>query len=359
MADIIEHEGIARVGEIYHVDIDKVAIVQGHNPRTNFGDEEDGTLMQDILKQGILTPIMLHLEDGKLNLIDGERRLRAAYEARKIKPEIGIVPAQIKTGPLTELEKMQLAFSANKHKKLKPSEVGKNIQKFLNLGMNQTEMAEFLGKSGAWVSKMKRASACIADVLNAMDDGKITLDQMCAISKFGGEEQVGKLKEYVAERAERREAQYSSRSETMAEKRTGKGGKTDKPIDLPTVTDSMRDDELGMDDLDRRIKASFGDQAESLVGKVGEPVQTTLPIENKPTESHEDAPGATKTTKATLRLKMTPDDVAQSREQAIQDYMSAEDDYNRGLNAGLIQAFSAMLGLDDNLELVMTEKTAA
>lgn len=353
----IEHEGIRQEGKIYFVDIDKVTIVSDHNPRKHFDGGEDQNLAEDIAHRGVMTPILLNLVDGKLNLLDGERRLRASYEAKAGNPERGIIPATIWVGPMTELEKAKVAHSANKHKDLRNSEAGREIYKLMKLGMNQGDVAKFMGKSGGWVSKMKRVVNCIDEVCEALDAGKITVDQMAAISKLGGKEQLVKLQEAIGVRSERKENQYAARAETMAETRAKREGLVS---DLPTVTETLSApewqpntaDELGMDAMDRQLAGNLGDETFTSEN----PVQATMDM---PPVSRGDGSGATKPTKPVLRFRTTPQDVAQQREDAIKAYTEAETDYDRGLCAGLVRAYSVMLGMDDDIAEVLEGRPAA
>jgi ParB/RepB/Spo0J family partition protein len=63
------------------VDIDLIHIVEGHNPRTHFDEDDLERLAADIRANGIIEPLVVVPVGDHFDLVAGERRLRAARKA--------------------------------------------------------------------------------------------------------------------------------------------------------------------------------------------------------------------------------------------------------------------------------------
>src|SRR5215217_1932420 len=76
------------------VPLAKIKPREGFNPRSEFADEQMAELVESVKQHGIITPLTLAPEaDGRFTIIAGERRYRAAKQA-KLKE----VPAQVRDG---------------------------------------------------------------------------------------------------------------------------------------------------------------------------------------------------------------------------------------------------------------------
>ena len=83
-------EGFQKRKEFFTVDPKVIVVKNGWNPRTDFSGEEE--LRDSIIQNGVLIPLRVKKVDNVLELIDGERRLRATHLAIKEGHNIESVP---------------------------------------------------------------------------------------------------------------------------------------------------------------------------------------------------------------------------------------------------------------------------
>ena len=74
-----EVEGFQKRKEFFMVDPKVIVVKDGWNPRTDFSGEPE--LRDSIIANGMLVPMRVKKVDNTLELIDVERRLRAALLA--------------------------------------------------------------------------------------------------------------------------------------------------------------------------------------------------------------------------------------------------------------------------------------
>src|SRR6059058_4479899 len=75
------------------VPVAKIKTREGFNPRNDFGDEQMAELVESVKQHGIITPLTLAPDGDGFVIVAGERRYRAAKQA-KLKE----VPAQVRDG---------------------------------------------------------------------------------------------------------------------------------------------------------------------------------------------------------------------------------------------------------------------
>ena len=73
------------------VPLAKIKPREGFNPRTEFGDEQMAELVASVKQHGIITPLTLTPDGDGFVIVAGERRFRAAKQAR-----LKEVPAQVR-----------------------------------------------------------------------------------------------------------------------------------------------------------------------------------------------------------------------------------------------------------------------
>ena len=78
-------------GTLTMVPLAKIKARQGFNPRSEFADEQMAELVESVKRHGIITPLTLAPDGEGFTIIAGERRYRAAKQA-KLKE----VPAQVR-----------------------------------------------------------------------------------------------------------------------------------------------------------------------------------------------------------------------------------------------------------------------
>ncbi|MFA5935486.1 MAG: ParB/RepB/Spo0J family partition protein [Patescibacteria group bacterium] len=142
-----------------------------HQPRTHFdhGDLED--LVGSIKEHGILQPIVVTVKnDGRYELIAGERRLRASKIAG-----LEEIPALIRSA--TEQQKMELAIIENVQRSdLNPIEEAHAYLRLQNeFGMTQDEVGVRVGKSRPQVGNIIRLLQLPDLIQRALMEGTISM----------------------------------------------------------------------------------------------------------------------------------------------------------------------------------------
>jgi ParB family chromosome partitioning protein len=154
----------------------------------------------DGVPQGVLEPVNVarNAETGKVEVIDGRQRVKAAREANKRLKKKGLepvwVPAMIKrTNPHSA---MGMLISSNEHRQNdSPLGKAKKAQRYIDLGRDESEIATLFGISVASVKNMLSLLDAPAAVRNAVEAGKISTSDGYKLSKL----EPAEAKEKVAE----------------------------------------------------------------------------------------------------------------------------------------------------------------
>jgi len=112
------------------------------NPRLIFDDPEMNDLKESIRKVGILVPLIVYRDDGKVFLLDGERRWRCALEL-----ELPDVPANVIAKP-TQLQNLLRMFNIhNVRKEWSIIETAWKLKKIIMLTKetNERKLVELTG----------------------------------------------------------------------------------------------------------------------------------------------------------------------------------------------------------------------
>lgn len=120
-------------------------IVRGRNPRTEFPEKEMEELTLSVKAVGVFTPILLRpTDDGKLQIVAGERRYQATIRAFGLTDDVTI-PADIRI--LTDEEADNLALIENTERQpMTPLDEAEAAARTLgNCGGNRDEAARVLG----------------------------------------------------------------------------------------------------------------------------------------------------------------------------------------------------------------------
>ena len=123
-----------------------------NQPRKAFRPEAIAELAESIKSQGIIQPLLVEeIVPGKYSIIAGERRFRAAKEAKLDK-----IPVIIKK--LSELDRIQMSLIENiQRENLNPIEEATAYQYLIKRsGMTQEEVAEKVGKSRSAIANSIR-----------------------------------------------------------------------------------------------------------------------------------------------------------------------------------------------------------
>ena len=139
-------------------------------PRAKFDAAALDALAGSIGSVGVLQPLIVRpLDDGRYELVAGERRWRAAQKAG-----IDRVPAVIRTSP--EDERLQAALIENMVREdLNPVEEARACASLVDdLGISKEELARRVGRSRAAISNLIRLLDLPDQVLALLERGELT-----------------------------------------------------------------------------------------------------------------------------------------------------------------------------------------
>ncbi|WP_066310674.1 ParB/RepB/Spo0J family partition protein [Bacillus sp. FJAT-29814] len=141
-----------------------------YQPRKHFQKEAIEDLKASILEHGILQPIIVRKSIKGYEIVVGERRFRAAKEAK-----LETVPAVVRE--LTEQQMMELAVLENLQREdLNPIEEAIAYQTLMDkLKLTQEEVAKRLGKSRPHIANHIRLLSLPPKIQELISDGKITM----------------------------------------------------------------------------------------------------------------------------------------------------------------------------------------
>lgn len=159
---------LAEGKRVEEVEIFKI-ISNPHQPRKDFNEERLKELSESIKKNGIIQPILVTKRGDQLEIIAGERRLKAAKLAGLSK-----VPVIIREA--NEQQKLELAIIENiQRHDLNPIEEANSYLKLSQeFGLNQEEVAQKVDKSRSAVANRLRLLQLPAEIQKALIEEKIT-----------------------------------------------------------------------------------------------------------------------------------------------------------------------------------------
>lgn len=166
---------------------------RGDQPRKNFDDNALQVLADSIREHGVIQPIVvreLGVMDENYEIIAGERRWRAAKMAG-----LDEIPAVIMTGD--ELKIAEVALIENVQRKdLNPIEEAMAYKALIErFGLKQEEVAKQAGKSRSAVANMLRLLELPDEVLQLVQDEKLSMGHARAILGLTDEEKMLPLAE--------------------------------------------------------------------------------------------------------------------------------------------------------------------
>lgn len=139
-------------------------------PRLVFGEDSFEDLKKSINEKGIIQPILVRLmDDGRYQVVAGERRLRAAI-ALSIKK----IPAYVKN-IATDEEMLEIALIENVQREdFNPIDLGLGYQRLIDeCGLTQEEVAKKIGKDRTTVSNLIRLLKLPQKIQESLREGGI------------------------------------------------------------------------------------------------------------------------------------------------------------------------------------------
>jgi len=156
--------------------------------------------------QGVLKVLLgqRNPETGKVEIIDGRQRTKAAREANRRLKKQGAEPIRLPVllkRASSKQRTMAMLISANEHATEDlPSDKARKAQRYIDLGRDESEVAVLLGISESTVKNRLRLLDAPAAVRNAADAGKITESDAFKLAREEPEEakkKLGKLLEHA------------------------------------------------------------------------------------------------------------------------------------------------------------------
>jgi ParB/RepB/Spo0J family partition protein len=148
-------------------------------PRRTFDSMEMQDLKESIARNGILQPLVVHrLENGKYELIAGERRLRAAKSLKWDK-----VPCVVRKEIKSDTSRLVYALIENiQRENLNPIEEAEGYMRLnRDFGLSHEEIAERVGKSRAGITNVVRVLQLPAEIQRGISENKISMGHAKAI----------------------------------------------------------------------------------------------------------------------------------------------------------------------------------
>jgi ParB family chromosome partitioning protein len=157
----------------------------------------------DGVPQGVLEPITVarNTETGKVEVVIGRQRVKAAREANKRLKKQGAEPIRIPAmvQRVNPHRGMGMIISENEHRQNDtPLGRARKMQRYLDLGRDESEIAVLFGVSAASVKNMLALLDAPAAVRHAVEAGKISTSDAYKLAKL----EPGEAKDKVAELVE-------------------------------------------------------------------------------------------------------------------------------------------------------------
>lgn len=158
--------------ETYLIDPKNIIIKDEWNARKDYGNLEE--LSNSILESGLRNPIRIYMEDGKPHLTDGFRRLKAIMNLIEQGHEIKAVRCLYEDKGYNEEKRVLDMLLCNDGKRLEPIEEANVIQRLVNFGWTQFQVATKIGKTQGYVCQRLKLLEAPVVVQTALAEGNIT-----------------------------------------------------------------------------------------------------------------------------------------------------------------------------------------
>ncbi len=143
-----------------------------HQPRKNFEKESLEELTNSIKERGIIQPIIVRKskdQDGKFEIVAGERRWQAAQNAGLHEVPAVVIKAD-------NLKSLEFAIVENVQRKdLNPIEEAEGYKKLIDeFRYDQEKVAKFIGKSRSHISNCLRLLSLPNEVIDLIQNNKLS-----------------------------------------------------------------------------------------------------------------------------------------------------------------------------------------
>ena len=133
------------------------------NPRTRYDAQADAELLESVKAHGIIEPLVLRRVNGKLEIVCGERRYRAAKAAG-----LQLVPATVRDYTDEQAEEVRLVENLQRAD-LHPLDEAEDYEKLIAArGLTMADLAAKVGKSTAYVHRRLNLCSLIPPIKKLM-----------------------------------------------------------------------------------------------------------------------------------------------------------------------------------------------
>lgn len=213
--DALFSGGESMEGQGTEVSLDRI-VVKGNQPRKTFNQESLEEMACSIREHGVLQPLLVRpLENGKYELVAGERRLRASILAG-----LDRVPVIVKD--LADTAACEAALIENlQRENLNPIEEAIAYREMLDqYGYTQEELSRRIGKSRAYVANTVRILNLPEEVREMVAGGHLSAGHARAILALKDEaQQINLAKKIIGQGMSVRDTE-DARSEGVKNRRT-------------------------------------------------------------------------------------------------------------------------------------------
>jgi ParB family chromosome partitioning protein len=157
-----------------------------YQPRTQIDPQSIADLAESIRAQGVIQPILVRaLEDGRYEIIAGERRWRAAQAAG-----LDTVPALVRS--VRDDHALAMALIENiQREDLNPLEEAQGIQRLIaEFGMTHEDAAAAVGRSRSGVTNLLRLLQLTRPVQDLVLEGKVDMGHARALLPLPAAKQI-------------------------------------------------------------------------------------------------------------------------------------------------------------------------
>lgn len=221
-------KGIVKRSNAYFIDPKEVVRKEGWNPRFDFGEIE--ALAKSIKSNGILNPIRVkHNEDGKFEIIDGDRRLTAIeFLMKEGETFDNGIPAIIENKNIDEITSLVRMFESNSGKPFLPLEEAAAYKRFRDAGLTIQQICKSVSRSVAHVTNTLALISSDEWVKEALRDGHIdsTIAKSIAVKARGKKDKQKELVEKAMSGKKGKKAVKEELENTRLRKGTGRRSAT-------------------------------------------------------------------------------------------------------------------------------------
>ena len=173
------------LGRVADIEVDHIR-PNPYQPRKDFDEKSLDELAASIVQLGIIQPITVRgMENGRYEIISGERRLRAARRAG-----LKRIPAYVREADTEEMLEMALVENVQREE-LNPIEVAVGYQRLLEeCNLTQEQVAQKIGKNRATIANFLRLLKLPPKAQAALRDGSVSVGHARALISLGDEEDV-------------------------------------------------------------------------------------------------------------------------------------------------------------------------